>query len=266
MDQSVGIARMQAYRRLVEDIQRAHKTASQRGAEVDALALTTTERVRETVEGEIAQTYIQQELDARADLRQQAFGHLRIMVVELQVVEPCLQSDHGHLHQVGDAVAVDLHIFCLGLQSGAVTDGTGGLATIPGHHHPILYLVLVVLHHFEELVDTGLLFLAFVRGQPVPEPVFLLARQVHVGLEDGKVVLSRMPAEPLLPLLHLLTVPAHHAPVVHAEGGIGNYQSLVDADHTAKALTLRTGTCRGVEGEEDIRRLLEGDAVGLEAL
>ena len=165
------------------------------------------------------------------------------MVVELQVVEPFLEPDDRHLDQVGDASAVNLHILCFGFQTGAVTDGTGGLTSISGHHHPILDLVLIVLHHLEELVDAGLLILAFVRGQPMPEPVFLLTRQVHIRLKDREVICCGMPAEPVLPLLHLLTVPAYHTTVVDAEGGVGNYQSFVDTDHTAKALTLRTGTC-----------------------
>ena len=49
----------------------------------------------------------------------------------------------------------------------------------------------------------------------MPQPVFLLLRQVHIGFEDGEVVDGGMTDKPLLPLLHLLTVPAHHATVIH---------------------------------------------------
>ena len=56
--QPVCISRMQAYRRLVEDIQRTYKTASQRGTQIDTLALAATERIRKAVESQIAQSHI----------------------------------------------------------------------------------------------------------------------------------------------------------------------------------------------------------------
>ena len=93
MYQPVGIPRVQSYRRLVEDIERPHETAAQRGTEVDALALATAQRIRQTVECEIAQTHVQQELDARAYFRQQTLSNLCIVVVELQIVKPFFQSD-----------------------------------------------------------------------------------------------------------------------------------------------------------------------------
>ena len=70
VDQALGVARMQADTGFVEDVERAYKTAAQRGTEVDALALTTGERVGEAVEGEIAQTHIEQELQTAGNLRQ----------------------------------------------------------------------------------------------------------------------------------------------------------------------------------------------------
>ena len=42
-----------------------------------------------------------------------------------------------------------------------MTDGTVGLTPVAAQHHAVLYLVLVLLDHFEEGVDAGaLLFLA----------------------------------------------------------------------------------------------------------
>ena len=172
------------------------------------------------------------------------------MLVELQLPEPFCQSDDGHLHQVANAPSADFHIVGLGLQTCAVTSGTGRLSPVSCHHHAVLYLVLVILHHLEELVDTRLLLLALVRGQPVPQPVFLLARQVHVRLKDGEVVDGGMTHEPLLPLLHLLTVPAYDAAVIYRERRIGDDKLLVDADDASESLTLRTGTHGRIEGEK----------------
>ena len=61
-------------------------------------------------------------------------------------------------------------------------------------------------------------------------------------------------------------MPADHTTVVDAQRGVGNDQPFVDADHTAKTLTLGTCPCWRVERKENIRRLFESDAVGLEAL
>ena len=120
-----------------------------------------------------------------------------------------------------------------------MTDGTVGLAAVTGQHDAVLYLVLILPDHLEELIDTWFLFLATVRWQSVPQPVFLLLCQVHVWLEDGEVIVGGVTDEPLLPLLHLLAMPADDAAFVDRERGIGNDQSLVDADDLAESLTLR---------------------------
>ena len=77
------------------------------------------------------------------------------MLVELQLFEPFLQSDDRHLHQVRDAAASYLDIVSLGLQAGTMTYRTDGLTTIAAHHDAVLYLVLVLLDHLEEVVYAG---------------------------------------------------------------------------------------------------------------
>ena len=73
-----------------------------------------------------------------------------------------------------------------------------------------------------------------------------------------------MTYKPLLPLLHLVAVPAHHAAVIYRQRRVGYHQFLVDADDAAEALALRTGPCGRVKREHLVRRFLEGHAVGLE--
>ena len=264
MNQSVGIPRVQTNAGLVENVERTYQRTAQRGTEVDALTLTARERVRESVQRQITQSHVEQELQSACNLLQQSLAHLSVMWLQLQSVEPFLQSHHRHLYQVGNAPAAYLHVVGFGLQARAVTYGACGLSPVSGQHHAVLYLVLILLHHVEEEVNTRALLLAFVAGQSVPQPVLLLLRQVHVRLKYGEVVVGRMPAEPLLPFAHLLAVPAHHAAVVHAQRGIGNHQLFVDAHDLAETLTLRTGTCWRVEREHLVRWFLEGHAVGLE--
>ena len=136
------------------------------------------------------------------------------MTVEFQLIEPFLQSYNGHLYQVSDASATDLHVFCLRLEACTMTDGTVGLTPVTAQHHTVLDLVLVLLEHLEERVDARTFLLPFVRREPMPQPVFLLLCQVHIWLEDGEVILRCMPAEPVLPFFHLLSVPTNHTTVI----------------------------------------------------
>ena len=171
------------------------------------------------------------------------------MGLQLQTIEPLLQSHDGHLYQVADASASNLHVVGFRLQARTMTLRTCGLTPVAGQHHAVLYLVLILLHHLEELVDTRLFLLALIRGQSVPQPVFLPLRQVHVGFEDGEIVVSGIPAEPVFPFSHLLSVPAHHAAVIDAQRRVGDHQLLVNTHNLAKALTLRTGSCWRVKRE-----------------
>ena len=58
MDESFGVSGVETDTRFIEDIERAHQTASKACGEVDALALTARECIRETVEREIAKSHI----------------------------------------------------------------------------------------------------------------------------------------------------------------------------------------------------------------
>ena len=188
------------------------------------------------------------------------------MLVEYQVVEPLLQVADRHLHKVRDAHSAYLDVFRFFLQARSVTVRTNGLAAIAAHHHAILNFVLVVFDHLEEGIDAHLLVDVFrVGGQPMPKPVFFLSRKVHVRLEDGELVARCPSAKLVLPLFHLVAVPALHAPFIDRECAVGNHQFLVDANHAAKAFARGTGAKRGIEREHVVVGLLKLDAVGLEA-
>ena len=122
-----------------------------------------------------------------------------------------------------------------------MTDGTVGLTPVTTQHHTVLDLVLVLLEHLEERVDTRTLLLPLVRRESMPQPVFLLLCQVHVRLENGEVIQGCMPAEPVLPFFHLLSVPTNHTTVIDRESRVGDDQLFVDADDSSEALTLWTG-------------------------
>ena len=186
------------------------------------------------------------------------------MRVEFQFVEPFLESYDWHLNQVRNTPPSDLHILGFWLQTGTVTFRTVRLTSIARQHHTILDLILILLQHLEELIDARFLLRTFIRRQPVPKPVFLTLGKIHIGFEDGEVVVSCVTDEPLLPFLHLFPVPADDTAIVDGECRIGDYQFLVDADDSAEALTFWTGSSGRIEGEHLVAGFFKRHPVGLE--
>ena len=144
------------------------------------MAFSTRERVAGTVQGEIAQSDIEQELKPVVDFREDASCHDGVVLVELQMGEEVLQVRDGEVHQLGDGTSAQLHIARFGLETRPVTGRTGRLAAVTCEHDAVLYLVLVLLQHLEERVDADFVTVA------VPEVVTLCLRQVVVGSEDGE--------------------------------------------------------------------------------
>ena len=70
LDQPVRVPRMQPDRRLIQHIQRAHQSRSQRSRQLNALRLSPRERGRKPVQREIFQPHIVQKSQALADLLQ----------------------------------------------------------------------------------------------------------------------------------------------------------------------------------------------------
>ncbi len=68
-DEALGVARVKADTRLVEDIERTDKAAAERCGEVDALALAARERRRCAVEGEVFQPDVAEKCYAVFDFR-----------------------------------------------------------------------------------------------------------------------------------------------------------------------------------------------------
>ena len=145
--------------------------------------------------------------------------------------------------------------------------GAYGLASESAQHHAVLNLILVFLHHSEELVDAHAVvrITVFFRWQSVPEPVLLLLRQLVVRFEDREFVGFRPADEFLEPHAHLLATPAHHATVVEAQRSVGNHEFLVDADDASEALAGRAGAQRRIEGKHIVGRFLKLHAVSFES-
>ena len=138
------------------------------------------------------------------------------------------------------------------------------LTTITTQHHTVLNLVLILSQHLEESIDTHtVVHILWLCGKTMPEHVFLGTCQTIIRLKDGEIALHGTSTKLILPHLHLITVPALHTTVIHAQGSVRNDQSFINADNATEALTGRTGTQGGVEGEHVLVGLLKGDAVSL---
>ena len=75
LDEAVGVTAVETDARLVEDIDAAHERRTETGGQVDALALTSRKGIGEAVEGEVAQTYVEEELEAVGDFCQKSLAH-----------------------------------------------------------------------------------------------------------------------------------------------------------------------------------------------
>ena len=74
VDQALGVARMQANGRLVEDIERADEMRAERRGELDALGFAAGKRGGEAVEREVVEADFVEELQARANFVENFVG------------------------------------------------------------------------------------------------------------------------------------------------------------------------------------------------
>ena len=235
---------MEADRGFVEDVQRSDECRSERRGQVYALAFTAREGGGKTVECEIFQSDINKETKTATNFGQKPPGYAGVGVVEFQRVEPFEQFTYRHHSQLREGTAADLDIHRLGPQACAVTRRAECLAAVAGFHHAELYLVLVLVEHFEETVY------ARESGRAVPQLVFLLLRELAVGTVHGESGLSGYADERPFVLAHLLSAPGSHGVVEYRQCRVGDHQALVDPQAAAEPLAHRAGAERIVEIEK----------------
>ena len=88
-EQRLGVARMQACRRLVEHVDHAEQIAVHLGAEAEALELAGAEGGSAALEGEIAQAEIQEHLQAGHDVTRDATCDQFFLRMFLPTLRPC---------------------------------------------------------------------------------------------------------------------------------------------------------------------------------
>ncbi len=245
VDEASGVAAVQTDARFVEDVKAADERAAERCCQVDALALAAGKGVRRAVQGQIAEPDIEQELQSRAYLCQQAFGYFRFVCGQLQRVEPLFQFGNRHRCELRDVAAADFHVSRLLFQSQAAAFGTNCLASKTTEHNSILNFILLIFKHLEERVDAHAVGhrAVFFGRQTMPKPIFLLLRQFEIRRKKRELVVGRATAKFIAPDAHFLAVPALHATVVNRQRRVRNDKFFVDADGVAEAFA--NGACAG---------------------
>ena len=123
-----------------------------------------------------------------------------------------------------------------------MTNRADGFAAITTHHYAVLYLILVVFHHFEEGIYANGIGMMLIRRKAVPQHILIFLAQSVVRFEDGKFIFCGTAAEFVFPHAHFLAMPALHAAFVNAERSVWNNQFLVDAHHFSEAFTFGAST------------------------
>ena len=118
-----GIARVEADRRLVQDVERVHERGPDRRGEVDALQLASGERPGLPVEREVAETDLDEVAEARADLFEDEVRHLRLRTREVEASEEAVRLRDAHRVDFTDVLAFDLPVQSFGTDTSAAHSG-----------------------------------------------------------------------------------------------------------------------------------------------
>ena len=94
-DQPLVVARVQADRRLVEDVERVDQRRPERRRQVDALRLAARQRRRQPIERQVVEADVAQEPEPLADLAQHLVGDRRVLLRQRQRREERVRVPHG---------------------------------------------------------------------------------------------------------------------------------------------------------------------------
>ena len=249
------VARVQADRGLVEDVERADQLGAELVGEVDPLRLAARQRPRLPAQREVAEPDPQQEGQLGAELAEDLAGDRRLPRRELQRAQDggrLLDRERGEL---GDRHPGHPHRQRRRLQTRAAADRARRLAAVAREEHAHVQLVAVRLDLLEESIDAGEPAVALVDegalglAERVPRP-----RHVDAGAPGGFQQLALVPpARRVRPRLHGAAGERPRA--------IGHHQRLVVLEDVAEALALGAGAERMVEREQErLRPLQRGPA------
>ena len=272
-NQTVVVARVQAYRRLIQDIEHAHQPRADLRRQPNPLRLSARQRPGRTIEGQVVQADVDQELQTLADLLEDAVGDLALAgrersLVAAQAADPGEGGRHRPGGDVDDVEPVDRHRQRLGAQALAPTARTRPL----GHVFldlgaDVLGLRLLVAT-FQVPNDA---FVGGAEGRPASVPTYIAHRDLFAigavqkefqlgggeGLDrrfqvdvvmvgDG---LDHLPVVALLLATLVRPFEGDHGAIGDRQAAIGNDPIGVDLQLDAEPLAFGASPMRGVEGK-----------------
>jgi len=154
-DQLGGVARVQANRRLVEHIERAHQPRTERGSKLNALGLAARERGGEPVKRQVVQAHGVKKMQPLPHLVENAASNLLLHGRECERPKKLIGVANGQGRGFADVFAADSHRARFGAEPLALALGADGVAAILRQHHAHMQLVLLALHLLKEAAHAG---------------------------------------------------------------------------------------------------------------
>ena len=158
-NQAMRIARMQADRRLIQHVERAHQMGAQRSSQLDALRFAAGKCGGEPVEREVIEADFIKKAQALLNFFQDFFGDGGFGCGQLQRVKEGPRFLHRHLADFGDRASRDFHGASFGAQPRAAAVRACGVAAVAAEENAHVQLVFLALEPPEEAFHAGKIFL-----------------------------------------------------------------------------------------------------------
>ena len=293
VDHASHVARVQADRRLVQHEQRIDERRPERSRQVDPLHFAARERARLPIERQVAETDVEQELQAAADLSQHEIAGLIERRGQHEPLEERGATLDRQQHQLVNADACQARqgvgsparaarrearrlgqyrrrvLLCskspqqrVGFQTRAAASGTGRVRSILREQHADVHLVRLGLEPREE-APHAVPELVFPAAFAFQHPLAMLRAQLTPWRIERHAALAREAHQIVLAFAIRLRLPRPHDAAAQRFRLVGHDEAEVDADDPAEAAATFAGAERRIEREQARRRLAVVDvAIG----
>src|ERR1041385_8105631 len=139
----------------IRDIQRAGQPRRQPRSQLNTLCLASAQRRRKSVQRQILQSHVVQELQAVADLKQYLVSDLHLMRLQIDLVEELRCSFYRHRRDITDILADYSHCARFRPQTLPMTFRASGISTIAAQENTYVQLVFLAFQISEEALDAG---------------------------------------------------------------------------------------------------------------
>ena len=251
--QTLAVARMQTDRGLVENVEGIDQRRADGTGQVDAGELTTGERARLAIEGQIVEPDGEQVTEAVADLGQDQRRDLLLLGGETKRGEESCAIADAHLVDVDHVLALNPVEQRVRPEAAAIARRAHPVAAIAREQHAHVHLVGASFEPAKPAADAVELLVA-VDDQPA-----LFRGQRGKGALEGNPALPAEARQRVALPLRRLGVPRLDRPLRQRLARVGDGEVEIDVDDATEAAAGLAGAERAVEGEQIRRRIAQGD-------